>query len=140
MALLLEGTTTITEDELALGLRETIRPSPDFKSRHRYQVIFVVRGEKVVEWMHDMGPETNFKTDQFNIVGGTKLPDGGISVWANVGYLREVADQIRRDGFESERRYGKEPRQDLVQAYLEELDMKNRALVGRKVFGLGSAA
>lgn len=132
---LLSATLTISEDEPALGLRETVRPRPDFKARHRYQCIYVIRDGKAVEWQKDLGPEGNFKRDQFHLLGGGENPDGSITVWETVGHLIDMADYLRENGFKSDEVYPKGFSRDMVAEYHDEVDRRRRQATRRSTFG-----
>ena len=54
-------TTTVRGDEKAWGLFEIHEQSPNHKGFHRYQIIQVMRDDKVAEWRKDMGLAKNFK-------------------------------------------------------------------------------
>src|SRR3546814_16051389 len=55
---------------LPICLRELNLPAPDFKGKRRFQIIEVVRGDRLVKWQLDMGPAKSFKANQFNLMGG----------------------------------------------------------------------
>lgn len=94
---LLFGTTWISEDEPCLGLYEINLQSPGSLGFHRYQVIYVMRGDKPAEYREDMGPAVEWAgTDQLRIPGGA-VEDGRYHIEETVGRLREMAARIRRD-------------------------------------------
>ena len=50
-------TTAVNRDEPAFSLREINESTPDFKERHRYQIIRVVRGDSLATYRRDLGTE-----------------------------------------------------------------------------------
>jgi len=90
------GTHWVTEDEPCLGLYEMNLQSPNSRGFHRYQIIFVMRGDKPAEYRRDMGLAKNFKADQLRVLGGVKDDvTGKFYIEHTVGELREIADQRR---------------------------------------------
>lgn len=139
MTHLVEGTFTITAGEPAWSLAEVNALTPDSKARHRYQVIQVVRNDKLVEWRHDMGDEKNFKARQFNILGGYVDERGRGHVFESVESLRVIADQMRNEGYAGPR--DEEPempsKAEWQQAYADLVDARKLARTGRKSFVMG---
>ena len=89
---------TISEDEPCVYLGEFIRPSRSGKTRVRYQMLRVVRGDRVVTAFVYLGPAKSFTADQFQIPGGeVDQRTGRGRVWHTAGELREIADRIRSD-------------------------------------------
>ncbi len=91
---LLYGTTFVLDDEPCLSLKEISRQSPDSKGFHRYQIIQVLRDDKIVEFERDLGLSSNIKVDQFRIPGGYTRGNGGVIVH-NVGELIDIAAQLK---------------------------------------------
>jgi hypothetical protein len=62
---------TISGDEKAVGLAEVNMPSPKKGGKpHRYQIIYVIRDDKVAEFRRDLGLVTDYKgVRQINIPG-----------------------------------------------------------------------
>ena len=59
---LIVGTTQWLEaDEPALALLEENRMTEDLRSDHRWQIIFVNRGKRMLEFPRDLGPIEKFK-------------------------------------------------------------------------------
>ena len=88
------GTNWVTADEPCLGLQESNLQSPDSRGFHRYQIIYVMRGDKPAEYKKDLGLKT--KADQFNILGGAKDEiTGRFYIEHTVGELRDIANQRR---------------------------------------------
>lgn len=96
MAKILFGTHYISEDEPCMGLFEMDFQSPGNKGFHRYQVVYVMRGDKPAEYRKDLGQSTKFKADQFRIPGGAydEITDR-YYVEHTVGELRDIADHMR---------------------------------------------
>jgi len=66
------ATTWISIDEPCYWLGESYKQSPGSKGFHRYQVIHVIRNDRLAEYVTDMGPAHMYKgIPQFNqIVAG----------------------------------------------------------------------
>lgn len=94
MAKILYGTHYITEDEPCMGLREVNLQVPN-KGFRRFQIIFVMRGNKPAEYRKDMGAASKFKADQLNILGGARDDAGRFHIEHTVGELRDIADYMR---------------------------------------------
>lgn len=96
MANILYGTHYISEDEPCLGLFEMNLQSPNNKGFHRYQIVYVMRGDKPAEYRKDMGLAKKFKFDQLRIPGGAyDETTNKYYVEHTVGELRELADDMR---------------------------------------------
>jgi len=98
MSKLVLGAPFITDDEPCLGLYELNFKSPDQRSRHRYQIIMVIRnGDKPAEHRIDLGLASKFKgVDQFRIPGGIVDEDTGkIYIEETVGRLKDIANIMR---------------------------------------------
>uniref|UniRef100_A0A6M3KCY5 Uncharacterized protein n=1 Tax=viral metagenome TaxID=1070528 RepID=A0A6M3KCY5_9ZZZZ len=92
---LLYGTTWISEEEPCLGLFEMNLQTPDYSGFHRYQIIYVMRGDAPAEYREDMGKESLWKgAEQIRIPGGA-MEDGKYYVEETVGTLRQMASQLR---------------------------------------------
>ena len=91
------GATDISDDDPCLGLYELNFKSPDQRSRHRYQIIMVVRNDKPAEYRIDLGLASKFKNiDQFRIPGGVVDDNGQIFIEETVGRLKDIANKMRR--------------------------------------------
>lgn len=95
-------TRTVLEDEPCYLLAELNRPSRSYKSKSRYQCLWVVRADRLVTAMVYLGPAASFAADQFQIPGG-EIVEGRGKVWHTVAELREIADELR----------GRSPRREL---------------------------
>jgi len=93
---LLYGTTWIVEDEPCMGLYEINEQSPNSRGFHRYQIIYVMRGDKPAQYRKDMGLAKNFKANQLRVPGGARDDiTGKFHIEHTVGELRTIADQRR---------------------------------------------
>jgi hypothetical protein len=118
MANLIIGTDKVNEDEPCVSLKEQNEPSP-FGGRHRYQIIRVLRGQKIVEFRHDLGKAENFKANAFIIPGAG---DDNIPVH-KVGELVEIANYLRTE----KPRHPEKPMQDLLAGYYYMMEAKRKA-------------
>lgn len=101
-------TRVVFDDEPCYYLGEFIRPSRSFKSSSRYQLIKVVREDRLVTaWVY-LGPAKGFAQDEFQIPGG-EITEGRGKVWHTVAELREIADELR----------SRKPRRELEPADLQ---------------------
>ena len=83
-------------DEPAFNLTEINLQAPDNKEWRRYQIISVLRGDKLAEYREDLGPRDNFTADAFRIPGGVwDAATRRIEVLHSVGELREIAEAVR---------------------------------------------
>ena len=91
------GTHFVTEDEPCLGLREEVRTAPN-GTKHRYQIVWVIRQDRPAEYRRDMGLAKKFNSDAFWIVGG--VIGDKIYLEETVGSLREHAEDMRLHPFD----------------------------------------
>lgn len=91
------GTHFVTEDEPCLALREEARTAPN-GTKHRYQIVWVMRHDKPAEYRRDMGLAKKFNPDLFWIPGG--VIGDKIYIEETVGSLREHAEDMRRHPFD----------------------------------------
>ena len=83
-------------DEPAFNLSEVNIQAPDNSGWRRYQIIYVVRGERMAEYREDLGPKDNFTADAFRIPGGVwDASTKRMEVLHSVGELREIAEYVR---------------------------------------------
>lgn len=96
MAKLRYGTHYISEDEPCLGLFEMNLQSPGNRGWHRYQLIYVMRGDFPSEFRRDMGLAKKLKDVQIRIPGGAWDEfTGRYYVEHTVGELVEMARDMR---------------------------------------------
>jgi hypothetical protein len=94
---LLSATIELSLDEPAFQLSEVHLQSglPGMGWR-RYQIIYVVRADRLAEFRLDMGPAENFTAPQFRILGGVQNERTGYcEILHTVGELRDIADDLR---------------------------------------------
>ena len=116
---LLPATTVISPDEKAWSLAEVIRQAPDYKGFRRYQHVIVVRGDKLAEFVVDMGRATKYRADQFRIPSLMEH---------TVGELWDIADRLRETAPARDR---VEPT-DLVGEYNKLLEWRTKANRARR--------
>ena len=93
---LILATKTLYMDEPCFGLAEVNLQRPDSKGWRRWQIIWVIRDDKLTESRLDLGPAPHFKAAQFQIPGGVIDPETGrIEICHRVGELREIAEKLR---------------------------------------------
>ena len=134
---LVEATFAIRADEPAWSLRELNLPTPDSRGRHRYQIIEVVRQDKLVEWRADLGSESAFHARQFNILGGYVDERGRGHVFHSVAELQDMAIEMRERPQLDDAELWQEPMRDWEQAYHDEADRRRHVASGIKVFSMG---
>lgn len=126
-------TRAVFEDEPCFLLAELIRPSRSFKSRSRFQVLWVVRGDQLVTaWVY-LGPAAKFAQDQFQVPGGDMFEGRG-RVWHTVAELREVADELR-----SRKPHRELEPWDIATAFQDNVEEKKRWRKRQSTFGAGVA-
>lgn len=86
------ATTHYNIDEPCLGLYEVNLPVPG-GAMHRFQILNVIRADKVAECRIDMGEKV--KADQFRIPGGVVDKNGHGEILHTVGELQDIADNLR---------------------------------------------
>ena len=96
MTKLISATVDVHLDEPAFNLTEVNLQAPDNSGWRRYQIIFVVRGERMAEYREDLGPKESFTADSFRIPGGVwDASTRRMEVLHSVGELREIAEYVR---------------------------------------------
>ncbi len=133
MALLIAGTQIISQDEPCLGLYEYNLQAPDSHGFRRYQVIYVIRGDRPTECRRDLGLASNFKAEQFRIPGGVvDYTTGKGEIVHTVGELMDIADSLRADGID----YGKDFRpRDLKQMWYDQMEEALKRRRGASTIG-----
>ncbi len=91
-------TLVVSEDEPCLGLFEMNLQSPGSRGMHRYQILEVMRDDRVAQAWIDLGLAKDIKADQLRILGGDRDETTG-KFWIEhtVGELRDIADWRRGD-------------------------------------------
>ena len=138
--MLATATLTLRPDEPAWSLREVNLPRPDFHGRHRYQIVSVVRNDKLVEWRGDLGPAGNFSARQFNIIGGYVDERGRGHVFHSVAELQDMAAEMRQRPQDIYADREPEPLADWEQAYHDLKDAEKLAASGRTSIWMGARA
>ena len=90
-------TQVVSMYEPCMGLAEVEVQSPGSRGFHRYQVLAVVRGGRVSNFMRDLGLATKFDgIQQFRVPGGV-MDDltGRFEIVHTVGELYDIADYLR---------------------------------------------
>ena len=143
------STSFVDMNERAFTLYELNRPTPDSKGLHRYRYVHVVRGDERAEYKVDLGDASNFG-DEFEIPGGVEETRrhrwfkwwwwGRPKFWFEhtVGELVDMANELQLRPHLKDRILAE--RTDLVAGYHDEMDRRERAKTGRKVFGPREAA
>lgn len=130
---LLLGTDYATTEEPIWALKELNQPAADFKSTRRWQILTIVRGDKMVELRRDLGPAESFAVDEFAIPGGVADPvTGHIYIEHTVGELLDMADLLRSDKYNRPERPAVS---DLIGGYRDLPDRFDRARRGLSMFG-----
>ena len=88
------GTTVISMDEPCFNLVELNLPAPNSRGHRRYQVLTVVRGDKLAEFRIDMGLAKDFKAEPLQVLGGVTA-NGKIYIEHTVGELLDIASWLR---------------------------------------------
>ena len=126
----------LRRDEPIFSLQEVVKLTPDYKARHRYELITVVRADKLVEYEIDLGPASQFHPKLWNFMSGTMDSRGRIQIYHTVGEIRDGLEEMRAEGHTPyEDVYPEEPVTDWLQAYDDERDRRERETVKRSVFG-----
>ena len=133
MGTLMLGTNLVSMDEPCFGLSEVELQAPGSRGLHRYQIMYVVRGDRLAEMRRDLGPVAKFKgVQQFRVPGGIiDEKTGKGEIVHTVGELIDIADFLRAGRIpepEVETR-------DLTTAYHETMDLRRRRASRKRVFG-----
>jgi len=93
------ATQWIDFNEPAFRLREMNLQAPNGTGWHRYQIISVVRDDRLAEYQEDLGPREDFSADEFEIPGGVwdSLTGKG-EILHTVAELRAYAAAHRQEG------------------------------------------
>ena len=88
-------TNKVFDDEPCFWLSEENRLSKSGKTMCRYQLLKIVRNDRLVTAYIYLGPASKFTADQFNIMGGTIDEKGRGEAVHTVAELRSGADELR---------------------------------------------
>jgi len=126
----------ISLDEWCFGITEINLQSPGYKGFHRYQIVNVIRADKLVEHRIDLGLAKNFTAQQFKIPGGViDEATGRMEILHTVGELMDIAIAMRNGVI------GKPPDfepSDLIGRYMNQLEEQERQR--RKASTIGALA
>jgi hypothetical protein len=92
---LVVSTNRVFDDEPCFSLREENRLSKSGKSFCRYQILRVVRDDRLVTAVVYLGMAANYTADPFQVVSGVIDDDGKGEALYSVAEVRDVADEIR---------------------------------------------
>lgn len=81
--------TVVTGDEKAMALLEVNSQSPGNRGMHRYQIIYVIRGDRVAEFRRDMGMAKKWRGVQY-----LNIPS---YLEHSVDELMDIADYLRSE-------------------------------------------
>lgn len=131
---IMPATTWVLADEPCCSLSELNEMAPDFHSLRRYQILHVVRGDRLAEYRTDLGLASDFRALPFQIVGGfMDGKTGRIYIEETVSRMKDMADQMRnRD--ESDRSI---PVTDLIQGYADTKEQQAKAHLGKVLYSIG---
>ena len=124
--------TTVSADEPCFYLAEENRLSRSGKTMCRYQLLKVVRKDRLVTAYVYLGPSSKFKADQFHMIGGWVDDTGKGQAVHTVGELQAGADELR----------SRPPRReleplDLQTGFLNQIEERGRRARHRTTFGHG---
>lgn len=123
----------VTEDEPCYLLAEVNLLNASNMARHRYQVLKVVRTDRLVTAYVDLGLASLYGADQITIPGGyVDEATGRGYVFSTVGELREIAERLRSDPVRREI----EP-SDLPGIWRSFIEEKQRFQTRQSTFGYG---
>jgi hypothetical protein len=88
-------TTAVFADEPCFFLAEENRLSKSGKTMCRYQLLKVVRNDRLVTAYVYLGPASKFKADQFHMLGGWVDEHGKGVACHTVGELQAGAEELR---------------------------------------------
>lgn len=92
----LDATTrAVLDNEPCFFLGEFDLPSKSGKSKSRYQLLRVVRQDRLVTAYVYLGPAASFSADQFTMVGGWFSEDGKGYAEHTVAEMQDGADELR---------------------------------------------
>ena len=96
MAQLVTGAVDVQRDEPAFALVEVNLQPPDSSGWRRYQIIYVIRNDRLAEYREDLGPRANFTAEAFRIPGGVWDADTRrIEIVHSVAELKDIAENVR---------------------------------------------
>lgn len=122
----------VSNDEDCFNLAEVNLPAADSKSVRRYQLIYVMRDQRVAECRVDLGPRESFTAAPFQVPGGVyDEATGKFEILHTVGELRDIAD-FQRHGYIPMPHV--EP-SDLAGQWRDLIDRRRKARTNQSLFG-----
>jgi hypothetical protein len=114
-------------DEPAWALLEVAAPYPDTRGLHRFQLVYVNRGDRIARHTIDLGRAREFRAHEFHIP----------SLWEHtVGELWDMADEMRQgDDYWVRRAQELRAESTLILDFLEQADERQQVIHNRSVFG-----
>ena len=96
MAQLVTGAVDVQRNEPDYALAEGNLQPPDSSGWRRYQIIYVIRNDKLAEYREDLGPRENFTAEAFRIPGGVWDSDTRrLEIVHSVAELKDIAENVR---------------------------------------------
>lgn len=93
---LIPATHAVKMEEPCFLLTEQNLQRPDSRGWRRYQIMYVVRNDRLAEFRKDLGPARSFSTEVFRILGGVRDEQTGrIHILHTVGELVDIAEFFR---------------------------------------------
>lgn len=122
----------VLPDEACYFLMERNLPSSNRKGKSRYQILRLVRDDRMVSAYIHLGPASKFKADQFDMLGCGMTESGKPIPVHTVAELQDGANELR----------GRAPRRelapsDLAGALRNMLEEKKRRKRHQSTFGSG---
>jgi hypothetical protein len=131
---LLAETLAVREDEPCFLLVEANLQSPGNRGWHRYQVLTVVRDDRLAQAHIDLGPRERFTAPPFRVLGGVQdETTGRLTIEHTVGELRDIAD-VQRGGHLPVPEALLET-SDLMNEYRDLQDRRRKARANQSLFG-----
>ena len=88
-------TVVVSADEPCFYLAEANLPAQDGRGKDRFQVLKVVRRDRLVTAYVRLGPAKGFHADLFNMLGGVVGDNGKGQAYHTVAELQEAAEELR---------------------------------------------
>lgn len=121
-------TAAINTNEKAMSLREENMVRPPTHQSHRYQIIVVVRDDKLAEWWRDLGPSENFKGNGFQIPSLMEH---------SVAELLDIAEASRHDDSWQKEMAGVVAESTMISDFLDQYEERWEIMHNRSTFGPG---
>lgn len=124
-------TQTVVDDEPCFYLAELCLPTQNGKGFKRYQILRIVRDDRLVTAYVLLGPARRFRADQFTMLGGVVDEGGRGHADHTVAEMQEWANELR----------SRPPRReleplDLQRAWQEAAEEKKRLRKRQSTYGL----